>query len=195
VSTVVFVRHAATVGGAGDPGLSADGRRQAEQLGERLAGTRFDGLYSSPLRRACETADILGQRLGLEPVIDTRLRERTNWGDVPGQPYEEFTELWRHCDQDRDYVPEGGMSSRQAGRMLDGFVREVHGNYPSDTVLAVTHGGIIADFLLNHYSEDELSAALPDFRHLAYAGMVSIAFDGDRPAVVGTRHTSTGGGA
>ena len=76
-----FLRHAH----AGDPGkwrgpddlrpLSALGRHQAEALGRHLdgLGLRFDLLVSSPRVRARQTAELVGERLGLAVVIDERL--------------------------------------------------------------------------------------------------------------------------
>jgi phosphohistidine phosphatase len=76
-----FLRHAH----AGDPAkwrgpddlrpLSAKGRHQAESLGRHLdgLGQRFDLMLSSPLVRARQTAELVGQRLGLPTVIDERL--------------------------------------------------------------------------------------------------------------------------
>ena len=76
-----FLRHAH----AGDPAkwsgpddlrpLSAKGRHQAEALGRHLdgLGQRFDLIVSSPLVRARQTAELVGERLGLAVVIDDRL--------------------------------------------------------------------------------------------------------------------------
>jgi phosphohistidine phosphatase len=76
-----FLRHAH----AGDPAkwsgpddlrpLSAKGRRQAESLGRHLdgLGMSFDLLVSSPHVRARQTAELVGERLGLPVVIDERL--------------------------------------------------------------------------------------------------------------------------
>src|SRR5260370_1635979 len=60
--------------------LSGVGREQARALAERLRGTSFNAIYSSPLKRCLETAAPLVDHLGLEPVIvpeliEIRLRE------------------------------------------------------------------------------------------------------------------------
>src|SRR5215207_4503027 len=44
--------------------LSEEGRRQARSVGKALAGERFDAIYSSPLGRALETAEIIVQETG-----------------------------------------------------------------------------------------------------------------------------------
>jgi probable phosphoglycerate mutase len=64
-----------------DQNLSALGRRQAEALAERLRSTRFDALYTSPLRRTRQTAAPLAQQLGMEPWPLEGLRE-IRLGDI-----------------------------------------------------------------------------------------------------------------
>ncbi len=69
-----LVRHGQTpynaerrLQGQTDIPLSETGRGQARALGERLKneGARFDALYCSRLKRARETASIVGEYLGL----------------------------------------------------------------------------------------------------------------------------------
>lgn len=58
-----------------DQPLSLLGRQQAEALSARFAGFPFDAIYSSPYRRARETAAPLAQRQGLEVLIEPEIRE------------------------------------------------------------------------------------------------------------------------
>src|SRR6266851_3985273 len=48
-----------------DPPLSEEGRRQAERLGRRWAGRKFVAAYSSDLKRALETAHLIGEATGM----------------------------------------------------------------------------------------------------------------------------------
>src|SRR5579862_7876393 len=66
--------------GLGPVPLNAVGRQQAEQLAQLASTKGFRGLWCSPLVRARETANIVGARLGLEPIEDPRLVE-TDTGD------------------------------------------------------------------------------------------------------------------
>ena len=65
-----------------DTPLNAVGIEQAHALAKRVA-EEFDvrSLWTSDLARAAVTADIVGQRIGLEPQLDPRLREgdRGDW--------------------------------------------------------------------------------------------------------------------
>ena len=92
--TILLVRHGQAAAGFGshrDPGLDDVGRAQAEATAEELAG-RFEApvpIYSSPLKRAQETAAPLARRWGSEVILEPRvaeipsptedLRERARW--------------------------------------------------------------------------------------------------------------------
>jgi probable phosphoglycerate mutase len=89
VSEVWLVRHGdAYTGmeglgsGVVDPPLTPLGREQVERLGSRLGGVPIDGVWSSDLRRAVETAEIIAHAHRLPVRTDARLREvRTYWDE------------------------------------------------------------------------------------------------------------------
>ena len=72
-----LVRHAEAAAGTPDGlrPLTPDGREQARALGAdlRAAGVVPDAIVTSPLRRARETALLVGQELGVETTVDDRL--------------------------------------------------------------------------------------------------------------------------
>ena len=78
--TIVLVRHGRAAAGFGshrDPGLDDVGRGQAEATAEELAA-RFEKpvpIYSSPLKRAQETAAPLARRWGSEVILEPRVAE------------------------------------------------------------------------------------------------------------------------
>ncbi len=85
-TTLHFIRHADAVpdpdaeieaaGGYDLLGLSAKGAGQAEALARRLAATtKLAAIYSSPTRRARETAEAVARASGLDVTSDARLRE------------------------------------------------------------------------------------------------------------------------
>jgi broad specificity phosphatase PhoE len=95
-------------------------------------------VYTSPLRRAHQTAEEIASILGLEVICDERLRERANWGDVEGETWDDFLYRWERVDAD---------VSRER---LASFVDDVTAQYKRATVIAVTHGGIVGDYLGGH---------------------------------------------
>jgi phosphohistidine phosphatase len=81
-----LVRHAEAAEGEPDElrPLTAEGRRAARELGERLAseGIRPDAVLTSPLLRARETGAEVGRPAGLEPEADERLAPGATAEDV-----------------------------------------------------------------------------------------------------------------
>ncbi|HUP87121.1 MAG TPA: histidine phosphatase family protein [Acidimicrobiales bacterium] len=69
---VVLVRHGKAAAGWSDdldPGLDETGRQQAAAMADRLHLFGPLPLYSSPMRRCYETAEALGDRWGVEPIV------------------------------------------------------------------------------------------------------------------------------
>jgi broad specificity phosphatase PhoE len=143
MTVVYLVQHGDKQRVPGDPGLTSLGCQQAGEVGAWLQGEGVRALYASPLRRARETADCISERTGLPVILDDRLRERLNWAG--SEPFEEFLVRWARTEQDRDYQPPGGDSSRQAAGRLRDFLAGLTGQ--RGPVAAVTHGGVTTDLL------------------------------------------------
>jgi len=96
VSTLLLVRHAepeedahGRVYGSLDVGLSAAGREHALRLADALARFDFSAVYTSPRRRAVETAAPVAASRGLDPLVEQDLRE-IDFGALEGRRYEEI---------------------------------------------------------------------------------------------------------
>src|SRR5215813_4041423 len=94
-----LVRHGETdwnrerrIVGRQEISLNEIGRKQAQTLKEAMAGFPFDAIYSSPVCRARETAKILGEDRGLEPILDERMVE-IHYGDWVGMTFEQVRAL------------------------------------------------------------------------------------------------------
>jgi broad specificity phosphatase PhoE len=136
VTTLLLVRHGETdwnaegrLQGHTDRPLNDYGRRQAKELAERLAAEQVDAIYTSDLSRAKETAEIVGERLGLPVVVDADLREK-NWGSWEGLTGDERRNV--------DYVGESTEDHRE--RILRAVERIVE-RHPEQRIVVVTHGG------------------------------------------------------
>jgi broad specificity phosphatase PhoE len=129
--------------------LSARGRQQAALVAERLAPLRPHVLYSSDIRRAEETADIIGQRLGLPVQRCEGLREWYvgNWTGKPAEAY------WAHLEalgaHPVTYVPEGGESQVQTQARVVAQMQEFTRHHAGETIVGVSHGKAI-DLLVRH---------------------------------------------
>lgn len=144
----------------GDSPLSSKGIKQAETTAKSLKDKNIAVIFSSQLKRAQETAQIISRVLNLPMCVDERLKERMNWGDKKGQSFEEFNVEWRKTDKDRNYKPTPGNSSFKTGHNLKLFLDEMSKKHNNQTVIVITHGGAIGDFLRNVFKEEDLPFAV-----------------------------------
>jgi broad specificity phosphatase PhoE len=68
--------------------LNDTGRAQARELAKLAAQREWATLWCSPLARTLETATIVGEAIGLEPIQDMRFAE-TDCGDWTGRTFDE----------------------------------------------------------------------------------------------------------
>jgi broad specificity phosphatase PhoE len=150
VTTILLARHAETewnrqrrFQGHADPGLSEEGRAQAEALSDRVADTRVDAIYSSDLRRAVETAEIVADRLGLPVDKDPGLRE-IDVGEWSGLTWPEIERLYpegvvRH--RERGHGWEQGESYEEMAERALAALRRIARRHDGGRVLVIAHGG------------------------------------------------------
>ncbi|HEX9175107.1 MAG TPA: glucosyl-3-phosphoglycerate phosphatase [Mycobacterium sp.] len=161
VRQLVMVRHGQTEFNAGsrmqgqlDTELSDLGRAQAVAVAEVLGKRHPLLIVSSDLRRAYETAVVLGERTGSPLVVDERLRE-THLGNWQGMTHGEVDAAapgarveWRN---DATWVPHGGESRIDVARRSSPVVAELvesqsdwGADEPDRPLVLVAHGGLIA---------------------------------------------------
>jgi broad specificity phosphatase PhoE len=87
---LLLIRHAEPdyqdglkIGEAGARPLTERGERQARAVAERLAPARLGAVYTSPLRRAFDTARAIAAPHGLEPIVCPELAEIQLWHRAP----------------------------------------------------------------------------------------------------------------
>jgi len=147
---VFLVRHGATLltaedrfAGTTDVELSDEGRRQAEHLGERLAGERIAAAYCSPLRRTLETAAIVAKPHGLVPAARDGLREISHgrWEGLKRAEVEtRFAEEYAAWEADPfTFAPEGGESGLNVMARALPVIREIVVRHAGEAVLVVSH--------------------------------------------------------
>lgn len=106
--------------GQSDVPLSELGRKQSEAVAAALVGLPIEALYSSPLRRAMETARLIADAVGLEIQTDPRLKE-IDAGIFQDKLRSELEQLYpqalaRWLSGDPDFVIPGGESRRMLAR-------------------------------------------------------------------------------
>jgi broad specificity phosphatase PhoE len=159
---VVVVQHGDKERLPGDPGLTELGMRQAWATGRWLAGGDTPvAIWSSPMRRACETTAPIAEQLGVPPTTDPRLRERMNWDDPLAESIDDFLGDWRSATADRTYVPRSGDSSAEAASRFLAALDDLAMAHPTGTAIVVAHGGVTTDMLRTLLGDDELRARAP----------------------------------
>lgn len=148
---IYLIRHASTpwneLGlwqGVVDTELSEKGIEEAKRVAEFFKGKKVDLIFSSPMRRALQTAQIISREIGYggELLIDHRLRECEIqlWNGMTTEELlkaypDEFFEWFNNLDSSLDGVE--SLKSVQE-RMYD-FVEHLMLQFPVDDVIIVSH--------------------------------------------------------
>jgi broad specificity phosphatase PhoE len=127
--------------------LTEKGILQARQTAEALRGRGIRAIYTSPLKRAQQTAQIVGESLGLTPILDEAFRE-FNVGRLEEVPpsnetwgqYHRVIHAWVEGRAEVSFP--GGENNRQLWARYESGLRKVIQAHPGQTLLIVGHGGI-----------------------------------------------------
>jgi probable phosphoglycerate mutase len=153
VTKIHLVRHAETDWnrelrwqGQSDVPLNARGREQARALGASLTGAPLAAIYSSDLRRAAETAEIVAEQLRLPLRVDPRLREIDvgSWqGLTLTQLRVRVPEAVARWEQNGERGWEEGESHEDMFARVVDAIRSIADRHRNEEVLVVSHGGPI----------------------------------------------------
>jgi broad specificity phosphatase PhoE len=160
MTVLVLVRHGETEAnvqqvwqGSLDAPLTPRGQQQvratAYYMTELANRYPIDMFYVSPLARAQSTASAIAQMIGLQPLIDPDLRE-FDLGDWEGRSFLELKEkenLWERWRVDPWFAPPNGESPGSFNRRAVAAFEHLADLHPEQTLLAVTHGGLISNTL------------------------------------------------
>lgn len=151
---VYIVRHGETdwniarkLQGRTDIPLNENGRMQAREVVGAIDQIGFDYCYSSPLKRAHETAQILLSNQSVEIVCDDRLKEMC-FGVNEGRPKEERTENFSlfFKEPDKYVAPEGAETIEELNARTAEFIEDVllplSESEPEARVMVAGHGAV-----------------------------------------------------
>jgi alpha-ribazole phosphatase len=129
-----------------DVPLSPGARKQAEELARALEEIPFAAVYSSPLRRALETAGPIAGRHGLEPLVHDGLRE-LDFGAFEGERFEDLERSqpaqYRAWMTDPTGVTfPGGESFSVLRSRATAAAEEICERHRGSCVAVVAHGGV-----------------------------------------------------
>lgn len=169
---LILVRHGQSTAnasgiwqGQSEYPLSEEGRLQARLAGKALAAAGFGAVYSSPLARAFETAEIIAREADLSvPVVAVAgLSERAG-GLLEGKTWAEQEE--RNPELARKFLslPEeerwtlvGAETDEEVLARFEEAIAEVRARHPEgERVVVVSHGGALRAFLRSRFGPDVL---------------------------------------
>ena len=161
---IYLIRHGETdqnkrkcLQGRTDIDLNEYGRELARKTAEGMKEIDFDIIFSSPLKRARETAEIIRRGRNIPIVMEERIQE-ISFGEYEGLCYgkEHFSipdeEFLNFFDKPQYYrIPPGGESLEEVIARTGEFLRELiaHNEYQDKTVLLSTHGCALKAVLAN----------------------------------------------
>src|SRR4051812_19831112 len=150
--------------------LTPKGVLQAQQTGEYFKDQQIDAIYCSPLKRAIETAEIIGRAIGMEPVVMEEFRE-VNVGALEalgGSPenwatHDAIVRAWFEGQPDRMF-PEGENYHMLLERMRAGVERILQEQEGKKSII-VGHGGIFTFTLKDICREVDLAMLIKSYGH------------------------------
>ena len=152
MSRLLLVRHGETelnsterYWGRTDVKLSLGGMGQAERLRDRLATEPIDAVYSSDLKRALVTAEVISSEHKVDIVTCPELREM-NYGDCEGLTFQEISSLYSEL---AELITNFSLELRfPGGEGFEGFIERttkfldrLNKHTAEQTILIVSHSG------------------------------------------------------
>lgn len=196
---VFLVRHGETewnklgkFQGCQDIDLSDEGIVQAQYLSKKFSDN-FDYIYTSPLKRALQTAKVIANSKEIKPTIINELRE-INFGEWEGLTLKEildnFPKEFNNWRNDKVEAPMcgGDLSLKNACKRAKTAITEIVAKHRGKKILIVAHGGIIKAGLLGLF---ELDMTMYHKINLGNTAICEIDFDIElNPAIVKINDTS-----
>ncbi len=180
MKTIITIQHTQSihhtngmVGSWTDWPLSDLGLQQANKIGEKLKKELSDKkfvMYTSDLLRAKQTAEIVGNHLGITPVLRKELRER-NLGRCCGKSVQwlrENQEMEERTIDDRLF--HDAESRRDEWNRLKPFFDEIISN-AEENIILVSHGDLLSTFNTMFLGLE--AESLNEFEMFGFAGGVS----------------------
>lgn len=155
---LLLVRHGETelnsalrYWGRTDVALSGIGLIQAERLRERLNPQKIDVIYSSDLKRALVTAQIIVFEHNLKVTACPELRE-IDFGQLEGLTFDEINRLYPEVarmwmERDPGLVYPGGESLAELDKRVHQFRSHLERHNEKETILIVGHSGVLRTLL------------------------------------------------
>jgi 2,3-bisphosphoglycerate-dependent phosphoglycerate mutase len=171
---IYLIRHCKANGQEPDAHLTEEGCQQAKKLSVFFADKKIDLIISSPYIRAIETIRPLAESIGMEIILDDRLKERL----LSSNDLADWMDRLREAFEKMDLKFEGGESSYEAmSRGLEA-INDVL-KRPENNIVMVTHGNLMS-LILKYY---ENSIGFDEWMNLTNPDVYELCISNDKEAV------------
>jgi len=168
MTRLILLRHAETEAnvnqiwhGSLDAPLTPLGHAQVEAAARRLvelhAESPIDHIYVSPSPRAMRTAQAIAESTHHTLRVEEALREMSigDWEGRSMAHLRDVDRLWDRWQADPEFAPPNGESPGMFGRRVPAIYQKLVDDHPGETILTVTHGGVISNLLSQWMGEGQ----------------------------------------
>jgi broad specificity phosphatase PhoE len=180
--------------------LSEEGQEQARLAGKVLAGVRLDAIYSSPLGRALETAEIIARETGFAiPVVPLEGLMERRGGSLEGTTHAErearspeFTKKLLSLPEEERWTLVGAETDEEVLARFEKALSGIRARHADgERLVVVSHGGVMRAFLRDRFG----LGVLPGAERAANASITRVEWEaGEEPKlleVASTRHLTS----
>jgi len=132
--------------------LSNEGKLAAEKLAGEFSKTNIATIYSSPLTRTRETAEIIAKKLGKEVQFDDRLLEVRSSAQGKTEEFLHSMNGWHIYDSDW-YKSLNGERPEEILARMESFMQEKVAANVGKEIIVVSHGDPIMFYLSHYYNK------------------------------------------
>jgi len=155
ITKIIFVRHGEAEGnfervfhGQTDSKLTEKGHKQAKKAAQRLENEEIDVIYSSPLKRAFETAKYIADDKNIKDIITNDNLMEINGGEWENIKWDDLPQKWPEEYNNWEYHPHlhcmpAGESMKQVYNRIVSTVSEIVNDNKGRNICIVTHGTVL----------------------------------------------------
>ena len=174
---IYLIRHSESIddiedcyGGIADFDLSEAGRKKVEEYEIKNLG--IEKIYSSPYKRAYQTAEILNKKLNVDLEVIYNIRECNSYGILSGVNKEKAKEIFSYVFNMPEYKKTGyylgtsflgGEEIKDFDERVEKGIKEIIEKSKNlDTIAIVTHGGVYRSIYKNIFKQNKKIEEMED---------------------------------
>jgi broad specificity phosphatase PhoE len=137
--------------------LTKKGKEEVIIAAKKLKNKKIDIIFSSDASRTRQTAQIVGNEIGSDIILDSRLRD-TNFGVFGDKRKQDYRKFFSGIKERFVKRPPGGENWNDVGKRVKNFLDEIEKKYKNKNILIVSHGDPLwlLEGIFNNTGKEEL---------------------------------------